>query len=183
MSTDNAARHDARPIGVVAKGVLAGLAGTLAMDLLWYRRYRREGGEDGFLAWETSSGTNSYDEAGAPAQVGRRIVERYLQHELPPASARPMNNAVHLLTGAGWGALHGIASTLSGGLPVAAGVATGAAAWAASYATLAPAGVYKPMWDYPPGVLWKDLSAHLVFGLGTGVAFRALSSTRSATSG
>jgi hypothetical protein len=39
---------------------------------------------------------------------------------------------------------------------------------------LAPAGVYKPMWEYPLDVLWKDLSAHLVFGLGTGLAFRAL---------
>ncbi len=39
---------------------------------------------------------------------------------------------------------------------------------------LAPAGVYKPLWEYPRGVLWKDLSAHLVFGLGMGAAFRAL---------
>ncbi len=163
-----------KPIVIVAKGAAAGLAGTLAMDLLWYRRYRRDGGEDGFLAWETSAGTNSYDEAGAPAQVGKRIVEGYRKRELSPESARSMNNAVHLLTGAGWGALHGIASTSSGGLPAAAGLATGAAAWAASYAMLAPAGVYKPMWEYPPAVLWKDLSAHLVFGLGTGVAYGAL---------
>jgi hypothetical protein len=163
-----------KPIVIIAKGAAAGLAGTLAMDLLWYRRYRRDGGEDGFLAWETSAGTKSYDEAGAPAQVGKRIVEGYRQRELPPQSARSMNNAVHLLTGVGWGALHGIASTSSGRLPATAGLATGAAAWAASYAMLAPAGVYKPMWEYPPGVLWKDLSAHLVFGLGTGVAFGAL---------
>jgi hypothetical protein len=169
-----ASRSDCNPIGAVVKGAVAGLAGTVAMDLLWYRRYRREGGEDGFLDWEFSAGTTSYDEAGAPAQVGKRIVEGYLQRELPPSSARPMNNAVHLLTGVGWGATHGIALTSLGALPLGAGLLTGATAWGASYAMLAPAGLYKPMWEYAPRVLWKDLSAHLAFGLGTGLAFRAL---------
>jgi hypothetical protein len=40
---------------------------------------------------------------------------------------------------------------------------------------LAPAKLYKPIWEYPRSVLWKDLSAHLAYGLGTGAAFRALS--------
>ncbi len=39
---------------------------------------------------------------------------------------------------------------------------------------LAPAGIYQPMWEYDPETLGKDLSAHLVFGLGTAAAFRAL---------
>lgn len=39
---------------------------------------------------------------------------------------------------------------------------------------LAPAGVYKPIWEYPADGLWKDFSAHLVFGLGTASAFRGL---------
>jgi hypothetical protein len=144
------------------------------MDLLWYRRYRRDGGEDGFLDWELSAGTTSYEQAGAPAQVGKRVVEGYLQRELPPESARAMNNAVHFLTGASWGVAHGVLTTPRGSPRAVYGLATGVAAWAASYAMLAPAGLYKPMREYPRGVLWKDLSAHLVFGLGTGVAFRAL---------
>jgi hypothetical protein len=141
------------------------------MDLVWYRR---AGGTEGFIAWETSAGVTSYQQAGPPALVGKRIVEGYLQRELPPESARAMNNAVHLLTGASWGALHGIVTASTGGPRAWHGLVTGPVAWAASYAMLAPAGVYKPMWEYPLDVLWKDLSAHLVFGLGTGLAFRAL---------
>jgi hypothetical protein len=164
----------ARTAEAVLKGAVAGLAGTLAVDLLWCRRYRRDGGKDRFHAWESSAGTTSYDQAGAPAQVGKVIVEGYLHRKLPPQSARAMNNAVHVLTGVGWGAAHGVASAFLGAPPPGAGLVTGAAAWGASYALRAPTGVYKPMWEYPPGVLWKDLSAHLVFGAATGAAFQAL---------
>jgi hypothetical protein len=31
--------------------------------------------------------------------------------------------------------------------------------------------LYKPIWEYDPGTLAKDLSAHVVYGLGTSVAF------------
>jgi len=166
------------PAGAIVRGAAAGLAGTLAMDLLWYRRYRGGGGDDGFLAWELSAGTTGYEQAGAPAQVGRRVVEGYLQRELAPESARTMNNAVHLLTGVSWGLVHGILMASAGSRRARHGLATGATAWAASYALLAPAGLYKPMREYPPAVLWKDLSAHLVFGLATGAAFRALTGDR-----
>lgn len=159
----------------ILNGVAAGLAGTLAMDLVWYRRYRSDAGGDSFRAWEFSAGTTSYDEAGAPAQVGKLITEGLLQRELPPESARAMNNVVHWSTGALWGAAHGIAATSLGRSRTPYGLATGLTAWAASYALLAPAKIYKPVWEYPPSVLWKDLSAHLVFGTGVGAAFQALS--------
>ncbi len=64
------------PFGAVVKGAIAGAAGTLAMDLLWYTRYRRGGGETGFIDWELSSSTTSYEKAAAPAQVGKRLVFR-----------------------------------------------------------------------------------------------------------
>lgn len=168
------------PAGAIVKGAVAGLAGTLGMDLLWYRRYRRDGGDDGFPDWEFSAGTTSYEQAGAPAQVGKRVVEGYLQRELPDESAKTMNNAMHLVTGIAWGTLHGIVAGSMGNTRVSYGLATGPAAWAASYAMLAAAGLYKPMWEYPHNVLWKDLSAHLVFGLGTAGAFRALTLGREA---
>jgi hypothetical protein len=146
------------------------------MDLVWYWRYRRDGGQAGFLDWEFSAGMTSYEQAAAPAQVGKRLVEGFLQRELPQESARAMNNAVHWAIGASWGAVHGVVISSIGQPRACYPVATGAFAWGASYALLAPAGVYKPMWEYPPDVLLKDLSAHLVFGLGTGAAFRALAS-------
>ena len=99
MTTPITLRSGITPVAAVAKGAVAGLVGTLAMDLLWYGRYRRDGSDDGFLAWEFSAGTTSYEQAGAPAQVSKRIAEGYLQRELPPESARTMNNAMHLLTG------------------------------------------------------------------------------------
>ena len=130
------------------------------------------------MDWELSSGTASYDEAAAPAQVSKRLVEGYLQTELPPRSARTMTNAVHWATGLMWGTAHGVLAGSTARRRIAAGLATGATAWVASYAMLAPAKLYKPMWEYPPEVLWKDLSAHLVYGLGTGAAFRALAGDR-----
>jgi hypothetical protein len=174
MGTKATTYENTTPLDLIMAGVLAGAAGTLAMDLLWYLRYKRDGGEDSFLDWELSSGTASYEQASAPAQVGKRLVEGYLQTELPPHTARAMNNAVHWATGLLWGTAHGVLAGSTAKRRTSAGLATGAAAWAASYAMLAPAKLYKPMWEYPTGVLWKDLSAHLIYGLGTGAAFRAL---------
>jgi hypothetical protein len=164
-------------LAALRNGALAGIVGTAAMDTLWYWRYRRGGGQDGPLAWELSAGTESYDEAGAPAQVGKRLVEGLTQTELSPSTARHMNNAVHWATGIGWGTLHGLlAGSASKRRPGRYGLRTGTLAWTASYALLAPAKLYKPMWKYPPSVLGKDLSAHVVYGLATGVAFRVLRS-------
>ncbi len=162
------------PVEAVVNGVLAGTAGTLAMDLLMWVRYRRGGGEDGFVDWETSAGLEGYDQAPAPAQVGRRILEGYLQKELPQESARLVNDTMHLLTGAQWGVVHGILAGSSGRSGLVSGVRTGLMAWLASYALLTPPGLYEPLWTYPPRVLADDASAHLVYGLTTATAFRVL---------
>ena len=167
------------PLGAVARGALAGMAGVLAMDLVWYRRYRGGGGEDSFADWEFSAGTTDYESAGPPAQFGKRIVEAVLQKELPPESARTMNNAVHWMTGVGWGTAHavvfGAASQRSQPL---LGAVTGVAAWVASYFVLAPAGIYRSITEYDKETLWKDLSAHLVFGTTTGLVYRLFNSSR-----
>ena len=34
--------------GVIRTGVIAGIVGTAAMDLVWYRRYRNGGGDASF---------------------------------------------------------------------------------------------------------------------------------------
>ena len=166
------------PLGAVGRGVLAGAVGTLAMDLVWFRRYRKGGGSDTFLDWEFSAGTKSYDEAGAPAHVGKRLVEGFFHSELPPETAAHMNNAVHWVTGLGWGSLY---SVVAGSTPSAhpvAGAALGPGAWATSYALLGLAKLYRPMWEYDAKTLARDLGAHLVFGLGTAAAFRALLARR-----
>ena len=53
--------------------------------------------------------------------------------------------------------------------------ATGAGAFANSYATLGAIGVYEPIWAYSLATLSKDLTAHLAFGIATGLTFRTLS--------
>jgi hypothetical protein len=55
------------------------------------------------------------------------------------------------------------------------GLPFGAAVWAGGYVVLPAAKLYKPIWEYDRKTLAKDLSAHLVYGLGTAAAVRLLS--------
>lgn len=162
------------PVGGLARGVLAGAIGTAAMDLVWFYRYRRGGGEQGPLAWETGDGVNTWDQASAPGQVGRRLVEGFLQRELPDRWARPMTNIMHWTTGLAWGAQYGLAISSTKGQRWTWGLAFGPAVWLASYALLPAAKLYRPIWEYDAKTLSKDLSAHVVYGTATGVAFAAL---------
>jgi hypothetical protein len=156
----------------IAKGVLAGVVGTLAMDLVWYGRYRRSGGDDGFADWEFATSTASFDEASAPGKVGKKLADA-VGVELPEDAAGTTTNVMHWLTGIGYGVGHAVLQ--DGRASSAGGLATGAGAFANSYATLGAMGIYEPMWRYDRRTLAKDLSAHLVFGLATGLAYRALS--------
>lgn len=162
------------PLGAVVKGGLAGAAGTLAMDLIWYRRYKQSGGEDEFVDWEFSAGTKSYDEAGTPAQVGKRVVEGLFNTQLEPSTAQWMNNGVHWGTGIGWGTLYGIAAGSAATPKAAFGLALGPVAWLTSYVVLPLAKLYEPLWKYDTRTLGKDLGAHMVFGAASAAAFRVL---------
>ena len=162
------------PLGAVMRGAAAGAVGTIAMDLLWFSRYRHNGGDGRFVDWESSVGLSSWDEAPAPAQFGRRLIQGVFQRDLPPERARLLNNIVHWTTGVGWSAAFGL---VSGSFPNHRswhGLILGAGVWAQAYAVLVPAKLYKPMWEYDGETLWKDLSAHLVYGLSTATVFRVL---------
>jgi len=157
-----------------ARGVAASAIGTLAMDLFLYRRYRREGGASGFGPWESSAGLASWDDAPAPAKVGRRMVEAATRRELSPRWARTVNNLTHWGYGASAGAPFGLAARGRGAAPLRSGLPFGAGVWASGYVILPALGVYRPIWEYDLATLGKDLGAHLVFGVSTAVAFRAL---------
>ena len=163
------------PIGAVARGLLAGAAGTAAMDLLLYARYRRDGGKDPLPGWEFSAGVQDWDAAPAPAQVGRRLVEGLFQTRLPDSRARLVNNITHWAYGISAAGGYGL---LAGSLArprVWPGAPFGATVRATGYAVLPAAGLYKPITEYDRVTLAKDLSAHLVYGLTTAAAFRVLS--------
>jgi hypothetical protein len=162
------------PFGAVARGVVAGAAGTVAMDLLLYRRYQSGGGAQSFVEWEFSSGLDNWEDAAAPAQVGRRLFEGLLQRELPPQQARLTNNVMHWAYGIAWGAQYGLVAGSARVPRVRYGLVLGPAVWMSGYVVLPLAKLYKPAWEYDATALAKDLSGHVVYGLGTATAFRLL---------
>jgi hypothetical protein len=157
-------------IGAGVRGATAGALGTLAMDALWYYRYRRGGGTTGFVDWETSAGLQGWDEAGAPAKFGRLVVQRALHRDLPVRRVRLTNNVVHWSTGTGCGVVLGMVEGSVVRHTARYGLAFGVAVWLQSYAILAPAKLYEPIWHYDAKTLGRDLSAHLLYGLTTATA-------------
>ena len=144
------------------------------MDALLFVRYRRGGGTTGFGAWESSAGVNRWEDAPAPAQVGKRLVEGLFEIQLPPERARLMNNVTHWGFGILSGAPYGL---LAGSLPSPRawyGLPFGASVWIGGYVVLPAAKLYEPIWTYDAKTLAGDLSAHLVYGLTTAVAWRLL---------
>lgn len=156
-------------------GAIAGAAGTLAMDLLWYRRYRAGGGEQAFPAWETAEGTADYEHASAPAKTAQFAARQVLRRDLPDSTARAATNGMHWATGVGWGKAYGLAAHAlpASWRPVQA-LAFGPAVFAFSYASLGAIGIYQPIWTYPRAVLLQDFSAHLTYGLTTAAVYQVI---------
>lgn len=167
-------KHD-RNRSRIWMGVLSGAAGTAAMDLVLFARYKRSGGTAHFLGWESSETAQTWDEASAPGQFGRRLVASLTGYQLPDSWARTMVNAVHWSTGLTWGALFGVVATRSGSKVSVTGPLLGGTAWLTSYAVLPATGLYQPIWKYDARTLEQDLSVHLTFGTVTALASKLLS--------
>jgi hypothetical protein len=163
------------PLGAVLRGLAGAAVGTLAMDVLLYARYRRGGGQSGFLSWEFSADVHNWEQAAAPAQVGKRVVEGLFQKKLPDEKAALVNNVVHWAYGIGNGAAYGILAGSAAKPRVWFGPPFGAGVWGTGYVVLPAAGLYRPIWEYDRVTLAKDLSAHLLYGTTTAIVFRLLS--------
>ena len=163
------------PLGAVARGLMAGAAGTAAMDTFFFARYRRNGGNSSPGAWESSASVTSWEEARAPAHVGKRLVEGLFGIELLTRRARLVNNVMRWAYGILNGAQYGIVAESVRTPRVRYGLAFGATVWAGDYVILPAAKLYEPIWDYDAKTLVNDLSAHLVYGLATAATLRALS--------
>lgn len=163
------------PLGAVVRGALAGAVGTVALDAVNYAQYRAGGGADAPVTWEFSAGLDSWEAAPAPAQVGKRLYEGLLQRELPPSSARLVNNVTHWGYGIFWGAVFGVvvASTRPRKLR---GPIFGTLVWLSGYLVLPATKLYQPIWTYDAKTLAKDWSGHLAYGGATSAAFAVLSS-------
>jgi hypothetical protein len=159
----------------LALGALAGAAGTAAMDVVLYRRYRRAGGEDSLWQWEFAGGVTNWEQASAPGKVGEKLERLVIGQQPPDAWARPTTNLVHWATGVGWGVQYALLAGQTSRLGVLRAIALGPTAWLASYVILPLLEVYKPIWEYDGPTLRDDLSAHLVYGSATSAVFAALS--------
>ena len=161
------------PLAAVVSGLLAGAVGTVCLDAVNYLKYRSTGGKDSPLAWEFPK-VDTWDQAPAPGQVGKRLIEGFTQRELSDRWANPVSTVMHWAYGSQWGALYGVvAGSLRRPNPVY-GLPLGATAWVSGYVVLPEAGLYKPIWEYDAKTLAGDLSAHLAYGAGTGAAFSLL---------
>jgi hypothetical protein len=156
----------------IARGLAAGVLGTLAMDLVWFSRYRRGGGDSAFGGWEWTSGLDSWDGAPAPALMGKKVLEAVSGREVPAARASALNNAMHWGYGTSWTAGYALLRRHPRWWH---GLAFGGLVWASDYVTLPLAGVYEPIWRNDADALAQDLSAHLVFGVAADGALRLLS--------
>ena len=76
------------PAGVVARGLVAGLAGTAAMAAYQTAVLKARGAEP----------------SSTPGEVGRRIVEGVLERRVPEERMGLLNNGMHLAYGSSWGA-------------------------------------------------------------------------------
>jgi hypothetical protein len=162
------------PDGAIARGLVAATVGTLAMDLVLFARYKKDGGKDHFRDWEFSADVKTWTDAPAPAQVGRRLYEGLFQTQLPDDKAVLVNNITHWAFGLLAGLPYGLLAGSLRNPRVAYGAAFGAGVWATGYAVLPKAGLYKRLTEYDKTTLAKDLSAHLVYGLTTAAVFKGL---------
>jgi hypothetical protein len=157
-------------VSSIARGAAAGAIGTLAMDLVWYSRYRRGGGEAELADWEITKDVDSWEHAPAPGQMGRRVLQ-LAGVDVPVERAAALSNFMHWIYGSTWVAAYSLLPRR----PWWAGPALGALVWSSDYVVLPLAGIYQPIWRYDAKTLAKDLSAHLVFGTASDTTLRVLS--------
>jgi len=158
----------------VARGLGAGAIGTLAMDTLWYVRYRWGGGKTNFLAWEFASGAKSWGEAPAPARLAKLEYEALTERPLALNRETLADDVAHWAYALTWGCVFGAAVGSSRRTNLWQGPMLGVLCFLTGYVTLPIAGIYKPIWSYDVKTLWQDLSAHLVYGTTVAAAFRWL---------
>ena len=169
------------PLGAVVRGLVAGATGTAAMDALLSTKNRGHG-EEGFELWESSPGLDSWERAPAPAQVGKRLVDGLFARQMPPQRAQLLNNITHWAYGILGGAQCGIVAGSLWKPRIRYGLPFGAGVWAAAYVLLPAARLYEPVWKCDRVTSTQDLSAHLVYGLGTAAPSRLLAGTTAGTS-
>jgi hypothetical protein len=161
----------------LAKGIGAGLIGTTGMTALQelsilVRKVRA----DGSGASEERRDEDPWSHAPAPAQVAKRMLETVFHQEVHADRIKLLTNLTHWGYGTSLGVAYAVVGRRLplGRSPAVRGPLYGTGAWAMSYAMLVPMGLYEPPWHYPAKTIAKDLSYHLVFGLGCATGYKLL---------
>jgi hypothetical protein len=170
-------RRDPSPLGALARGAVAGAAGTGLMTLAQTLPSKLQSNDD---AGEQEQGGQAqpqdpWEQASVPAKVARRVIEGILERRVPFERIGPLTNAMHWGYGTTWGAVYGLVQGTFDVRTMRHGVAFGTAVWAMSYMQLVPMGLYEPPWAYPAKDIAMEIGYHLAYGVGTAAAFAALS--------
>lgn len=146
--------------GAVARGVAAGAVGTAAMTSAQIAYLKATGGEP----------------SSAPGEVGRRLIEGVAGRRVPRRHRDALNQGVHAVYGTSWGLPFGLVAGSLPGRPPApvSGVALGLTAWGVSLIGLPALNLAPALWQQSPAALASDLGFHLVYGVATATAYRAL---------
>jgi hypothetical protein len=161
------------PLGAVARGLLAGVAGTAAMTA-WQELAAKLQSSGEESEGSSAAPKDPWEEAPAPAIVAKRVGEGVFHEDVPADKIELLTNAMHWGYGTTWGVAFGLVAGTTGRSTLRGGLAFGTGVWLASYAQLVPMGLYEPPWKYPPKELALDLSYHLVYGGTTALAYRVL---------
>lgn len=159
----------------VLRGIAAGAAGTAAMTAHQHLRQRLS---NSLSDDEHAEPDDPWQSAPAPAQVGKRLIEKLFRKPVPASAIPLLTQVMHWSYGTTWGAAYAIVrASLPGSRPWKLGSGFGMTVWASSYAQLVPAGIYKPPWQYPPGSIADEIGYHLTYGTVTAFAYDALART------
>jgi hypothetical protein len=148
----------------LARGAAAGVAGTAAMTL--YRQLVSRS------STQSTNGQQTWEDAPPPAKVARKVLGA-VGVDLSPQRIPLVTNVVHWAYGTAWGPAYAVLDGRADANPVAEGVALGTGVWALSFA-VTPVGLKAAPWRLGPGALARELSLHLVYGLGVAGAHEAL---------
>lgn len=159
----------------LAAGLLAGVAGTLAMTaaqkLLGAAQQRLSSGN----GQDPEQEQEQEDGHAATVEAAQRVTRRVLGRELLPSERPLAGQVVHYGFGTGVGAAYGLLAEFAPSATAGMGTAFGAGLMLAADEALVPAlGLSPPPHRQPASIHAYALASHLVYGLSTEWVRRSL---------
>src|SRR3954454_4569116 len=91
------------PLGALARGLLAGAAGTAAMTAAQELSSRLQANDD-----SEPLSSDPWEQAPAPAKAAKRVLEGVFGLRVPASRIDLLTHTTHWLYGIGWGAVYGL---------------------------------------------------------------------------